>query len=84
MTTTRKELFGGIVEEGMGKRARFLGAALALLAWCSLWGWAVAGVAAPLGATLRAGRSGPAPWTAPAPGADVVSGPRIAPAPCAC
>ncbi len=83
--TTKTGLFGGIVGARQSRRTRFLGAALALATWGTLWTWAVAGVAAPLGATLRAGGTRPAAVAVPvAPAADVVSGPRIAAARCAC
>lgn len=83
--TTGEALFGGIVNARRSSRSRLLGAALGLAAWTGLWAWALAGVAAPLGSTLRSGAGPVVPAALPVvPAADVVSRPPIAPAPCAC
>ncbi len=85
MTTTGEGLFGEIVNGRRTPRARLLGAVLAVAAWASLWAWALGGVAAPLGAAVRAAGVPVAPPAAAArPAPDVVSAPPIAVAPCAC
>ncbi len=82
---TGETLFGGIVNARRSSRSRFLGPALGLAAWTALWAWTLAGVAAPLGATLRSGAGAVVPAAMPVvPAADIVSSPPIAPAPCAC
>ncbi len=82
---TGETLFGGIVNARRSSRSRFVGAALGLAAWAARWAWTVAGVTAPLGATLRSGAGPVVPAAMPiVPAADVVSRPPIAPAPCAC